>query len=165
MWNVLFEMCVYSILLVILSLALTFWYIVQRHSDNLVWITCPNTFWGHYCIYDGDMKMRCIVGIAQNTHTESKLLTKDSYNIIGCPKECLFNELVKCNKADGNMLCTSVISSIIFIIAIHLWHISIRMYNMVLIALSFHTASPSSVWSLFDAFICPTLQLNSPYLF
>lgn len=49
------------------------------------------------------MKMRCIVGIAQNTHTESKLLTKDSHNSIGCPKECPFNELVKCNKADGNM--------------------------------------------------------------
>lgn len=67
------------------------------------------------------MKMRCIVGIAQNTHTESKLLTKDSHNSIGCSKECPFNEFGKnVTKLMETCICTSVISSIIFIIAIHL---------------------------------------------
>lgn len=64
--------------------------------------------------------MCCIEGITQITHTKSKVLTKDSYDNIGCPKECLFNELVKCNNADENMHLHKCHFNCHFIIALHL---------------------------------------------
>lgn len=100
-----FEKCVYSILL-------------ATCFDILIY--SPKTFGQLRVDYITGYMMRCILGISQNTHIKSKLLAKDSYYIIGCPKECLFNELVKCNKADGNMYLHKCHFKYNFIIAIHL---------------------------------------------